>query len=181
MTRTRWFLMIPIVALLLAVVSTSILNQPSAAASPAQQNGYYSYSVKFVCGRQGSDDPQLAVVRPGVYATEINIYNYGAKEASIKKRAIPLVVNGQAIGREPNYSRIQGEDSIVLPPETATMDDCYRITRILGMAPGTYVIGFLQLVSDRDLDVTAVYTSEGRNLNNTDIEVEQIPGKFVTQ
>ncbi len=93
---------------------------------------------------------------------------------------IPLVVNDEAIGREPRYSEVRGQDSILLPPDTATMDDCYRITRLLGLGPGTYVIGFLEIISPLDLSIDAVYTVEGRYTHNTDVDVKRIEGKLVS-
>lgn len=160
----------------LAVYGWPVAAGASPAAAP---QSYYSYSAKFVCGTFESSDPEQAVVRPGFYATEINIHNYQPEELKLEKRVIPLVIQGRAIGREPEFSKVQGEDGIVLPPDTATMDDCARITRILGLAPDEQVIGFLEIRSRLDLSVDAVYTVEGRSQANTDIDVERVEGKLV--
>jgi len=164
------------------LLGSSALPAAVAAGPAAQEGGYFAFSAKFVCGPQLSDDPQLTVVRPGRYATEINIHNYQRTEAAIEKRVIPLVIDGQAIGREPEYSKVRGEDHIVLPPDTATMDDCYRLTRLLGLAPGSYVIGFLEIISRTDLSIDAVYTAEARYANySSTIEVERVEGKLVRE
>lgn len=84
-----------------------------------------TYSVKFVCGVQQSQEPGQAVVRPGVYATEINIHNYHDVPVRILKYALPLVYGDKVIGREPDLTGIRGKDAITMPPNTATMDDCY--------------------------------------------------------
>ncbi len=164
-----------------ALAALAVYSLPASAGaqqSPAPGQ-YYSYSAKFVCGPQDASDPQQAVVRPGIYATEINIHNYQPEEVKLEKRVIPLVIRGEAIGREPEYSKVQGEDGIVLPPDTATMDDCFRLTRLLGLAPGEHVIGFLEIRSRLDLSIDAVYTVEGRRQSNTDIDVERVEGKLV--
>ena len=163
------------------LLGSSALPMAVGAQPVVQATGPYIFSAKFVCGKQGADDPELSVVRPGHYATEVNIHNYHPTEVTLRKRVIPLVVEGQAIGREPEYGKVQGKDGIVLPPDTATMDDCYRLTRLLGLAPGTYVIGFLEIVSPLDLSVDAVYTVEGRAGANTDIEVQRVDGKLLHQ
>jgi hypothetical protein len=181
MRHKRGFLLLLLVALGLGAVAITAIPQGSAAASPAAQPaGLYVFSAKFVCGKQGSDDPRQAAVRPGIYATEINIHNYNPTDVSMRKHVIPLLVNGDAIGREPRFAGVRGEDSIVLPPDTATMDDCARLTELLHLPPDAHVIGFLELISTRDLNVEAVYTVEGRAAN-TDVDVEHIAGKLVSQ
>ena len=175
------FLLGLLVAIGLGVVAVlSIPQQPVAASPAAQADGLFIFSAKFVCGRQESDDPKLAAVRPGMYATEINIHNYNTGEVSIRKHVIPLLMNGEAIGREPNISKVQGEDSIVLPPDSATMDDCARLTELLHLPADAQVIGFLELISTRDLNVEAVYTAEGRAAT-LDMDVEHVAGKLVSQ
>src|SRR5947207_15922666 len=74
----------------------------------------YSYSIKFVCGTQAECDCACSSVRPGAYATEINIYNHNNKEVAIAKRFIPLVFAGSPAGREPKVSHQRAEDKIVL-------------------------------------------------------------------
>jgi hypothetical protein len=180
MRHKRGFFIVLLVALGLGAVAVLAIPQRPAAASPASQPaGLYIFSAKFVCGRQDSDDPKQAV-RPGIYATEINIHNYNATEVSIRQPVIPLLVNGDAIGREPNAGKVQGEDGIVLLPDTATMDDCARITELLHLPPDAHVIGFLELISTHDLNVEAVYTVEGRRAT-VDIDVEHVAGKLVSQ
>lgn len=169
-----------VAALALAVVVAGVLPERAAAGPVAQANGYYSYSAKIVCGKQGIEDPAYAAVRPGFYATEVNIHNYNRVEVPVRKRVIPLVVNEKIIGREPDYGRVQATDGILLPPNTATMDDCARIAQLLGIAPTDHVIGFLEIISQRDLSIDAVYTVEGRD-GGLDIDVERVEGKLVAQ
>jgi hypothetical protein len=161
----------------LALVGAAWLAQGQPTA--AQQPGIHLFAVKFVCGSPlSATDPELAIVRPGVYATEINIHNPNPVRADVRKRFIPLVMNGKAVAREPEFGGIKAEDAIALPPSTATFDDCARIQKLLGLAPGALLIGFMELVSREDLTVDAVYTVEGRG-GSSDVEVVRVPSKLV--
>lgn len=190
-------------AALASVGSTAyILAEPSA--SPVAQTfmfGYgdmlphppadmYSYTVKFVCGRPL--DPKsldFTPVRPGDYATEVNIYNYQAIEAHIEKRFIPVVFDGGAVGREPNVSGIRALDAIDLKANEATMDDCYRVSELLyggPFFPMPLTIGFIEFLSPIELDVVAVYTTSDTTTTATGfprsspaMEVEYIQPKLV--
>ena len=108
----------------------------------------FSYSVKFVCGRQEECPCGCTPVRPGVYATEINIHNHNNAPAAIRKLFIPLVLGGAVIGREPKTAGVKASDRITLPPHSATMDDCCRISELLLGAPapasGPLAIGILR-------------------------------------
>jgi hypothetical protein len=74
----------------------------------------YSYSVKYVIGRQARNECNTKLpVLTGNYTTEINIHNYQQKEAIIEKHIVPVILNGEAIGREPNPSPIVKDDKIV--------------------------------------------------------------------
>ena len=141
----------------------------------------YMYVVKFLCGVQDDCGCQCAPVRPGVYATEINIHNYLDREVKIEKHVIPVVFAGAAVGREPRHAQRRASDKIALPPHTATMDDCCRLTELLLGAPSGSAmpisIGFLEIISRYPLNITAVYTVSDPKSGSVDIDVEQIPGK----
>ncbi|MGH9722486.1 MAG: hypothetical protein ACRD8O_19930 [Bryobacteraceae bacterium] len=144
---------------------------------------FYSYSVKFVCGVQPECPCACAPVSPGTYATEINIYNHNTSESLIRKRIIPVVLAGAAAGREPRTASLRAEDKLVLPPRSATMDDCCRIAELLlGVSPTSpmlITIGFLEIVSPVELSVTAVYTVTGQNSGSVSIDVEQIQPRII--
>jgi hypothetical protein len=141
----------------------------------------FSYTVKFVCGVQEDCACACAPVRPGAYATEINIYNYHSTEAHIRKHVVPVVFAGAALGREPDYAKIKADDKIVLPGKTATMDDCCRIQRLLvgGEPSGTQplTIGFLEIVSDLEVVVSAVYTASDLKGGSVSIDVEAVQAR----
>ena len=142
----------------------------------------FTYAVKFVCGVQTDCGCVCSPVRPGIYATEINIRNPKCREARIVKRFVPLVLAGAVIGREPAVASARATETAFLPSGAATMDDCCRIAQALyGAVPGTAMpltIGYLEIISDHELHVTALYTasdSEGRGLN---VDVVTVPGKL---
>jgi hypothetical protein len=138
----------------------------------------FVYSAKFVCGEQPTCGCECALVQPGWYATEINIHNFGIQEVAVEKRFIPVVLAGAPAGREPHVAGIRAEDKIVLPPLTATMDDCCRIRELLfggeAASPMPITIGFLEISSSGPIAVTAVYTTTGLDLGGVSIEVEEI-------
>jgi hypothetical protein len=138
----------------------------------------FVYSAKFICGEQPACGCECSPVQPGRYATEINIHNFGITEVAIQKRFIPLALAGAAVGREPRVVAARAEDKIVLPPQTATMDDCCRIAELLfggeAASPVPITIGFLEITASGPIAVTAVYTATGLDSAGVSIEVEQI-------
>lgn len=123
----------------------------------------FVYGVKFVCGVQGEACCGCAPVRPGSYATEINVLNPTGKEVPVLMRPVPVVVARAAAGREPRFAG-PGKPSVMkLPAHGATMSDCCRILELVLGAPPTGAvplsIGFVEIVSTVELDVTAVYTA----------------------
>jgi hypothetical protein len=124
----------------------------------------FVYSVKFICGVQ-NPSTTCTSVRPGAYATEINIHNFHPAPPSggpppiaiIQKRIMLLVHNNQAVGLEPNVVTATPFATINLPPDSATMDNCCNLGA--NFAPNALNIGFLELSSTLALNVTAVYTA----------------------
>jgi len=142
----------------------------------------YTYGVKFVCGTQSDCGCGCSPVRPGTYATEINILNPKCKPANIVKRVVPLVLSGVATGREPAVAEARATDRIVLPPGAATMDDCCSIAKLLyggvPSSPMPLTVGFLEIISDEELHVTAVYTASDPKGNGLSFEVATVPFKL---
>ncbi len=137
----------------------------------------YHYVAKFVCGVNEVPDKGCSPVRSGRYATEINIYNGHCSDAVIEKHITPVVLRGEPIGREPRIAKEMARDRIQLPPHTATMDDCCRLAELLNQPVtlnGPLMIGFLEIISDVPLTVTAVYTAAGLRDESVSIDVEQI-------
>ena len=82
-------------AIVLAALAAIVGPQPVAAQTivfPTPSRYYWSYAVKFVCGMQpplqtATGQPGLGepVVKPGNYATEINIHNFMYREVPLRK------------------------------------------------------------------------------------------------
>lgn len=140
----------------------------------------YGYSVKVVCGVQDDCGCECVPVRPGTYATEVNIFNPGCGDALVESRLLPLVNMGAAAGRWPRHVGVLARISSPLPSERATMIDCCQITAsLLGAAPSSptpVTIGILEIVSDKPLDITAVYTVSSPGSGHVSVEVERIKG-----
>jgi hypothetical protein len=187
-------------ALVVAALIGVAHPQPAAAQGivfPTPSRYYWSFAVKFVCGlqpplttaagQQGLGEP---VVKPGNYATEINIHNYTYREVPLRKKIVLLVRDTQPIGREPDSQGPMAYDHITLKPDWATMDDCNRIWQLLNPnAPALpaimpLMVGYLVIISPIDLDVDAVYTAEvpgrleaNQNPTGISIDVERVNGK----
>lgn len=144
----------------------------------------FVYSVKFVCGEQQSGCCGCGPVQPGRYSTEINILNPENKKGAVIKRAIPLVLAGAVSGREPKFRLPETKELMILPPHTATMDDCCHLSEILLGAPPakplSLTIGVLEIISNVQLNVTAVYTATDGSGGRPSIEVEQVAAKLLT-
>jgi hypothetical protein len=147
----------------------------------------YSYGVKFICGHVREMPPHVvpltpnATLRPGVYATEVNILNYNNEPITVHKYLYPLMRQTEPLGREPRSVGRRAEDVITLPAKSATFDDCARIHELLREAVGDEPLSiyFLELVSPVPLTVTAVYTANDLRGMSVSIDVEQIEGKEI--
>ena len=138
----------------------------------------FVYAVKYICGTAPDCGCDEATVRPGRYATEINIHNPGRDTAAVSKLVTPLVSAGIGVAREPRAQNPVGADRIKLPAHAATMDDCRRLAELHYGAPAEgnlpLTIGFLEIVSTQQLVVTAVYTATGTDGHLTmDVETVQ--------
>lgn len=125
----------------------------------------FVYAVKYICGVAADCGCPDAPVRPGRYATEINIHNPSRFTAAVDKIVTPTVTAGIGVGREPRRGTPANRDRIKLQPHEATMDDCRRLAELHYGAPAEgqlpLTIGFLEIVSTQELVVTAVYTATG--------------------
>lgn len=129
----------------------------------------WSFAAKYVCGVQlplaATQAPGEPVVKPGNYATDINIHNYNYRPTPLRKKFLALVEGDQVI-REPQQTEPRRVLTMTLGSDMATMDDCNALW--LALHPGTVVpptpmpllIGYLVVLSPLDLDIDVVYTAE---------------------
>jgi hypothetical protein len=85
-----------------------------------------------------------------------------------------------AAARAAKTYKLKASDHIVLPPHAATMDDCCGLNELLlGASSGSSVplaIGFLEIISNRPLRFSAVYTVTDPKSGSVSMGVEQIHG-----
>jgi hypothetical protein len=154
----------------------------------------WSFAAKFVCGFQPSMTVTYQgepVVKPGNYATEINIHNPNYKSTPHKIKYIQLVNSGSA---NP-VSVLQPQTWITytnlpngLGPDTAMLQTCNGLWS--AMVPGPLpspmplFVGYLVILSPLDLDVDVVYTTDASGVAGTTptsnaIDVSRVTGKRV--
>ena len=153
----------------------------------AAAEGLFAYSAKIVCGKQtDAGCCCVAGVRPGVYATEVNIQNLNVRSAPVAKLFLPLINSGAVLAREPNFADpaaylTRTLEHLTLPVLGATMDDCCRIAELLLGGPPTgetgLTIGLLTILSPFELSVSAVYTANPLSGDGISIDVEYIPSR----
>jgi hypothetical protein len=152
-------------------------ERPPVVIGPEQRRRYV-YSVKFLCGERDDGCTDCGPVRPGTYATEINIHNHHDRDVGIVKRVLPLVLAGAVRGREPRHTGPVTTDNLLLPAHSATMDDCCRILELLlGARPAAatpLTVGILEIISPVALNVTAVYTVTDPGNGSTSIDVQTV-------
>lgn len=149
----------------LAIVATVMTASASAArAQVAPLKTRFAYSVKFVCGVQPGtslNPPSEPPVKPGNYATAINIHNFHFKQSAglCKKAVIALPEDVTPRGAIGNVLRLPP-----LLPDEAIEVDCADIVKLLpssGVPLPPFIKGFVELRSDQLLSVVAVYTAQG--------------------
>jgi hypothetical protein len=209
MLRKYWILTILLgfVALLMVgfVFAQPLRNASASVNSAAAQvpqgpnTGVYmwSYSVKFVCGIQpkwvGTGGPLAGEppVKPGNYATEINIHNNRYSSIIYYQKLLVLVdmQGNPVIAQQPQVASPTAFVSYDLPSDGGTMVDCNRIwTLIHSGVPLTaappIAIGYVVLLSANDIDVQAVYTAATPGDVTVDatgisLQILVVPGKRV--
>jgi hypothetical protein len=94
---------------------------------------------------------------------------------------LPLVLGDEVVGREPRIVASKAFDSITLPPNTATMDDCYRIGELLYghqlPQPLPLTVGFLELVTTAEVVVDVVYTATDLSGRVLTMDVERVEAR----
>ena len=143
-----------LVLLLLLLVSTTLFGQ-------SQFRG----SVKFVCGKADSPQIDAFAFSPGVYFTTINVTNPNTLTVSGTKR-FSIALLAQTPGK---FTPLVGW---ALKPSESMQIDCGDIYKKFGLAPGTFIDGFVHIVgSPSRFDVTAVHTvSDGDRPVSIDVE-----------
>jgi hypothetical protein len=127
----------------------------------------FHYVVEVLCGTRPptddsghEDESGPCAVVPGRYATAVIIDNPSTCPAIIEKRFAPLVLDNKTIGREPEVQPARPFAKLELPAGHATMDDCCALDEAVDHGKGL-LVGVLDIVSDRALEVRVVHTADG--------------------
>ena len=140
------------------------------------------YSVKFICGDQSANAnlqlPSEPPVKPGNYATAVNIHNFHqSQKAIILKRALIANPENQPLGQTGTFRQV------ALGPGQAFEIDCSDIVTLLPAPLPPFIKGFVELRGlPRNpfptLSVTAVYTAQATTAAGTQggpVSVEVVP------
>jgi hypothetical protein len=114
----------------------------------------FQYAAKVVCGDLRERDPALA---PGIYRTEVNVYNPNKTEVTLRKWLAVAIPPGK---QRPGKSYPDG-NTHTLDAGLALEVDCEHLGRLLPQPPPSHFVGFLIIESTESVDVTAVYTTGG--------------------
>jgi hypothetical protein len=155
----RKLIFIGVLFSLLALITVS--TTPTAQAT-LQVQTEFQYAAKFVCGR--TDAPFLA---PGQYFTIVNVHN-PSPNTSVKLRKKFATTE-----REEQPGSISKFFGTALKPDQALRIDCPNIYNHLQIPPGTFIEGFVVIQSRFELDVVALYTAGGNNVET--MHTERIP------
>lgn len=114
---------------------------------------FFQYAAKVVCGVQAN--PVDLRLRPGVYATTVNVFNPDGETVRFEKRlAVSFPPDPQTQGETYSF----GYDSLdSLRALETNCDDLIR-KAFNGSPPASYFEGFVVITSPKSLDVTAVYS-----------------------
>jgi hypothetical protein len=144
---------------LLAPIAPAQAASPTATATPVPN--VFLYSAKFVCGLQSVQSSQFTPpaeppVKPGNYATTINVHNFHPLLACIAKK---VVIS------HPESEDVNGEISpfrrFELGPDGAVEIDCSDVASFFpNVKLGPFIEGFVEIQSRFQLNVTGVYTSQ---------------------
>jgi hypothetical protein len=134
----------------------------------------WHHSVEMICGLARSEPDRCQTVVDGRYATAVTIYNPTTCPVTLEKRFAPLVLTGEAVGREPETIKGRPFAKLVLEPGKATLEDCCALEEAVGPTGGPLVLGVLDIVADHPLDVTVTHTAGGLTEQMPSIDARSI-------
>ena len=124
-----------------------------------------TYNAKYVCGKPGVEVNAWAFAA-GYYYTSVNVHTN--TDVDIRKRfSISLL--------DEKYGPISDWVSTFIPSGRSMQIDCGNIYGHLGVAPGTFIEGYVTIVSPVKLDVVGVYTADQGGNGVTTLHMERVP------
>jgi hypothetical protein len=144
-----------LLVLAVLLVSTSVFAQTQ-----------YRTEAKFVCGRPDAPEIDAFAFAPGVYYTSINVTNPNDQGSVDGRKRFSVGLLSQKVGP------FTGWIPWSLPAGGTMQVDCGDIYRYLGIAPGTFIDGFVHFVgAPIRFGVTSVYTlTDGSRVVSQDVE-----------
>jgi hypothetical protein len=132
---------------------------------------FFSYSAKFVCGVPQSAEIVRHSIKPGNYATNINVHNPFSEDAKFRWKAVQI----KPVEAISNFTVVQ------LKPDQGVKIDCKSIQDALLPIPGASVTvfweGVVVIETIKNLDVAVVYTSD--DIIKEEKEKQEILFRFV--
>jgi hypothetical protein len=137
-----------LLVLVLLLVSTSVFAQVQ-----------YRTEAKFVCGKAGQPEIDAWAFAPGYYYTSINVTNPNDQGDVDGRKRFSIALLSQKPGK------FTGWVSWALRPGESMQVDCGDIYSHLGVAPGTFIDGFVHFVgAPVRYSVVGVYTVSDSNI-----------------
>jgi hypothetical protein len=124
-----------------------------------------TYNAKYVCGKTDDESVKLFAFAPGAYFTSVNVHT--DKDIEIRKRfSISLL--------DEKSGPISDWVSTFIPGGRSMQIDCGNIYGHLGVPIGTFIEGYVTIVSGVKLDVVGVYSVDG-GAGVASIHTERVP------
>ncbi|HEV3113385.1 MAG TPA: hypothetical protein VGY99_23105 [Candidatus Binataceae bacterium] len=166
---TLVFVILGLVAAIGQAQSATPTATPIRTPAPTPVPNVWLYSVKFLCGLQSVQSNQFKPpaepqVKPGNYATSINVHNFHSSSACLAKKA--AIAGPESADITGQVSAFRG---FKLGPDDAFEIDCSDIVSLFpaGVGLPPFIEGFVEIQSRSQLNVTAVYTTQTCNTSPT--------------
>ncbi len=144
-----------------------------AVAADAQAPGTRQYAAKFICGKTSGEQPASFLAAPGSYFTVINVHNPAPSAAVEFRKKFTVGLPNEKAGKVSEFFPAS------LKADETMQTECRNIYGHLGIAPGTFIEGFVVLeIKERELDVVGVYTAAPPNGGVSTLHMERVPGRI---
>ncbi|MCC7362609.1 MAG: hypothetical protein IT317_24220 [Anaerolineales bacterium] len=114
----------------------------------------YLYAAKFVCGQQAPGTGDETPLKPGNYATAINLHNYTDHPVAVSLRPAVDYTLGAPTPRPAAATTVE------IAPYSTLEVDCPTLLRLAGAAAGSPLRGMVGISLAEKLPVAVVYTAE---------------------
>ena len=146
-----------------------------AASAGAQTPQVRQYAAKFVCGKALDQETALFLAAPGLYFTVINVHNPALTTPVRFRKKFTVGLPDEKAGKISEFipASLRADETMQI--------DCGNIYKHMGVAPGTFLEGFvvLQIQPTRqELDVVSVYTAAPPGGGVSTLHTERVAGRI---